>query len=52
MKILSVECSATPASCAIIDDGKIVAVGSHEELLRTCPSYEAMAELQRLEAEK
>ena len=25
MKILSVECSATPASCAIIDDGKIVA---------------------------
>ena len=35
-----------------IDDGKIVAVGSHEELLRTCPSYEAMAELQRLEAEK
>ena len=35
-----------------IDDGKIVAVGSHEELLRTCPSYKAMAELQRLEAEK
>ena len=35
-----------------IDDGKIVAVGSHEDLLRTCPSYEAMAELQRLEAEK
>ena len=25
MKILSVECSATPASCAIINDGKIVA---------------------------
>lgn len=25
MKILSVECSATPASCAIIDDGKIKA---------------------------
>ena len=23
MKILSVECSASPASCAIIDDGKI-----------------------------
>ena len=35
-----------------IDDGKVVAVGSHEELLKTCPSYEAMAELQRLEAEK
>ena len=25
MKILSVECSATPASCAVIDDGKIKA---------------------------
>ena len=35
-----------------IDDGKIVAVGTHEELLKTCPSYEAMAELQKLEAEK
>ena len=35
-----------------IDDGKIVAVGKHEELLETCPSYAAMAELQRLEAEK
>ena len=35
-----------------IDDGKIVAVGTHEELLKTCPSYEAMAELQRLEEEK
>ena len=35
-----------------INDGIIVAVGTHEELLKTCPSYEAMAELQRLEAEK
>ena len=35
-----------------IDDGKIIAVGTHEELIKTCPSYEAMAELQRLEAEK
>ena len=35
-----------------IDDGKIVAVGTHEQLLATCPSYEAMAELQKLEAEK
>ena len=35
-----------------IDDGKIIAVGTHEELLKTCPSYEAMAELQKLEAEK
>ena len=35
-----------------LDDGKIVAVGAHEELLETCPSYRAMAELQKLEAEK
>lgn len=35
-----------------LDDGKIVAVGSHEELLQNCPSYKAMAELQKLEAEK
>ena len=35
-----------------IDDGNIIAVGTHEELLRSCPSYVAMAELQRLEAEK
>ena len=35
-----------------IDDGNIIAVGTHEELLKTCPSYEAMAELQKLEAEK
>lgn len=35
-----------------IDDGRIVAVGTHEQLLATCPSYEAMAELQKLEAEK
>ena len=26
MKILSIECSATPASCAIIEDGKILGV--------------------------
>ncbi len=35
-----------------IDDGHIVAVGSHEELLENCPSYKAMAELQKLEAER
>ena len=35
-----------------IDDGSIIAVGTHEELLKTCPSYEAMAELQKLEEEK
>ena len=35
-----------------LDDGQIVAVGSHEELLESCPSYKAMAELQKLEAER
>ena len=35
-----------------IDDGKIVAVGSHEELIANCPSYKAMAQLQKLEAER
>ncbi len=35
-----------------LDDGKIVAVDSHEKLLQNCPSYKAMAELQKLEAEK
>ena len=34
-----------------VEDGKIVAVGSHEELLSTCPAYERMVELQRLEDE-
>ena len=31
------------------EDGRVVAVGSHEELIRTCPSYARMVELQRLE---
>ncbi len=35
-----------------IDDGKIVAVGSHEELLAGCPEYNTMVELQKLEEEK
>lgn len=34
-----------------VDDGKVTAVGSHEELLKTCPEYERMVELQRLEEE-
>ena len=35
-----------------IDDGRIVAVGSHEELVATCPEYNTMVELQKLEEEK
>ena len=34
-----------------MDEGKIVAMGPHEELYRTCPDYRKMVELQRLEEE-
>jgi len=34
-----------------VEDGRIVAVGSHEQLLSACPAYERMVELQRLEDE-
>ncbi len=34
-----------------IDDGRIVAVGSHEELCESCEDYRRMVELQRLEDE-
>ena len=34
-----------------IDDGRVIAVGSHEELIDTCPEYARMVELQRLEEE-
>jgi ATP-binding cassette subfamily B protein len=32
-----------------IDDGEIVAVGTHTELLTTCPAYKTMVELQKLD---
>ena len=35
-----------------IDDGRLVAVGSHGELLSGCPEYRTMVELQKLEEEK
>ncbi len=35
-----------------IDEGKIVDVGTHEELFARCDAYKTMAELQKLEAEK
>ena len=34
-----------------IEDGRIIAVGPHEELVVSCPAYEKMVELQRLEEE-
>ena len=35
-----------------IHDGEITAVGTHEELVNTCPDYKTMVELQKLEEEK
>ena len=35
-----------------VDDGKILAVGSHEELLATSPEYKTTATLQKLDEEK
>ena len=34
-----------------IDDGKVVAMGTHEELYESCPDYHKMVELQKLEEE-
>ena len=35
-----------------MEEGRIIDVGTHEELLVRCPAYKTMAELQKLEAEK
>ena len=35
-----------------IEDGRIGAVGTHEELIETCPDYKTMVELQKLEEER
>ena len=32
-----------------LDDGRVTAVGTHAELLETCPDYRTMVELQRVE---
>ena len=34
-----------------VEDGRIIAVGPHDELIETCPAYARMVELQRLEEE-
>ena len=34
-----------------IDDGKLVAVGAHQDLYDTCPDYQKMVDLQKLEEE-
>ncbi len=35
----------------LVEDGRIEAVGSHEALMRSCPAYRSMVELQKLEEE-
>ena len=32
-----------------LDDGRVVAVGTHDELCERCPAYKTMVELQRLD---
>lgn len=34
-----------------VEDGRVTAVGSHDELIASCPEYARMVELQRLEEE-
>ena len=34
-----------------IDDGKLVGVGTHTALYNTCPAYQKMVDLQKLEEE-
>ena len=35
-----------------IEDGAVVDVGTHQELIDRCPSYAEMVEMQRLEDER
>ena len=35
-----------------LDDGALVAVGTHGELYETCPAYRNMVDLQRLDDER
>ena len=34
-----------------LEDGELIAVGRHEDLYETCPSYRKMVDLQKLEEE-
>jgi len=34
-----------------IEDGRLLAVGTHQELYDTCPAYQKMVDLQKLEEE-
>ena len=41
-----------PDAVLFVEDGKILAVGSHEELLASSPEYRTTVELQKLDEEK
>ena len=36
---------------ALLDEGRLIGFGTHDELLETCPEYRKMVELQMLEDE-
>ena len=36
----------------MLEDGEVIAVGKHEDLLSSCPAYKTAVELQKLEEEK
>jgi ATP-binding cassette subfamily B protein len=35
----------------LLDGGKLIAAGTHQELLQTCPDYQKMVQMQALEEE-
>ena len=50
--VLTREFMVTSVRLIAAKDGKVIAVGTHEQLLATCPAYKTMTELQKLEAER
>jgi ABC-type multidrug transport system fused ATPase/permease subunit len=36
---------------AVLNDGRIIAIGKHAELLRTCPLYQKLYQLQKAKEE-
>ena len=50
-RILAVESSCDETAIAIVEDGRIEAVGRHEELYASSAAYRKMVDLQRLEEE-
>ena len=42
----------TNSKSIVLENGNIIDIGTHEELLSRCPAYKTMGELQKLESEK